>query len=124
MSDGSPCNSAPWPLGSRGTRASGKAKAVDFANDGIARDAAQDAGDLACRKPFGPERLQLLNPFVRPAHIAPPGLSLQNIVPGERLNTRYEVYPPYLVHNKGVGQNQVSGWAGALQMAMSESSGF
>src|SRR5712671_1074677 len=94
MRDGSPCNGASRPLGSRRTGASGKAKTVDFADDRVARDAAQDAGDLACRKPFGPERLQLLNPLVRPAHNAPPGLNPQNIVPGERSNTSYEAYLP------------------------------
>ena len=120
MGDGSSCDSASWPLGSRRTGASGKAEPVDFADDRVARDAAQDTGDLACRKPFGPERLQLLDPFVRPAHIAPPGFYLQNIVPEEALNTRYEVRPPHLVHSQMRGQNEICSRPGAWQIALGE----
>ena len=60
---------APWQAGAVGAGragAAGQAQAMDLADHGIAGDAAQGAGDLAGRKPFGPEVLQLLDPVVGP----------------------------------------------------------
>src|ERR1051325_3683952 len=41
---------------------------MHLADHGIAGDAAKLAGDLARRKPVGPELLEQLHPFIRPGH--------------------------------------------------------
>ena len=61
---------APWAGAgarpARGAGAAGQAQPVHLADHGIAGDPAQGAGDLAGRKPFGPKRLELFDPVVRP----------------------------------------------------------
>src|SRR5215472_5483649 len=59
----------PWPLG---LRTSGKSKPVDFANDGIACQVANLAGNCRGAVAFGPQGFQLLNAIICPAHDGSP----------------------------------------------------
>src|SRR5262245_22180335 len=71
-------------FGARRSRTACKAKAMDLADDRIARDTAQDPGDLASGKPLVPKGFQLFDAFIRPTHRSP-HLSLpQDIVPDGR----------------------------------------
>ena len=45
---------------------------MDFADHGVAGDAAKLTCDLAGAQAFGPQLLELLNAFVRPTHIDTP----------------------------------------------------
>src|SRR5262249_4762587 len=45
-----------------------EAQAMDLANDGVPRDAAELSGDLAGGEPVRPKLLQKLHPLVGPAH--------------------------------------------------------
>ena len=59
-------------FGARRRRTAGEAQAVDFADDGVAGDAAQLTRDLAGAQAIGPELLQLLDAFFRPTHVVVP----------------------------------------------------
>jgi hypothetical protein len=41
---------------------------MDLADYGIAGDAAELGGDLACRQSLAPKFLQILDAFIRPSH--------------------------------------------------------
>src|SRR5580692_6516432 len=58
----------PRRAGRRALGAAGQAETVYLADHGVARDAAELGGDLACRKAIRPEFLEQFDPLVSPRH--------------------------------------------------------
>ena len=81
-------------------RAARQTQAVDLADDGIARDPAQDPGDLARGKPFIPKGFQLFHAFIGPTHRGPQLSLPQDIVPDRGFCTTTAVPALSLVHNR------------------------
>ena len=86
-----------------GAGPSGQAQTVHLADHGIAGDPAQSAGDLAGRKPLGPEIFQLFDAVVGPVyelvHKGSFPRKPQHIVSLAQISTSLGETGPTLVHN-------------------------
>ena len=90
-------------LAARRAGPAGQAQTVHLPDHGVAGHPAQNPGDLAGRQALGPERLQLVNAFLRPPHARPPLAVAQDIVAMAGRRTSLAKLPPVLVHKNRLG---------------------